>query len=53
MPASPSVAAITLHGDVAQAVAGGSPEQARRAMDDILDESMTRWISCSLPRERV
>ena len=40
MPASPSVAAIRLHGDVAQAVAGGSPEQARRAMDDILDESM-------------
>jgi DNA-binding FadR family transcriptional regulator len=40
MPASPSVAAIRQHGDVAQAVAGGSPEQARRAMDDILDESM-------------
>jgi DNA-binding FadR family transcriptional regulator len=40
MPARPSVAAIRLHGDVAQAVAGGSPEQARRAMNDIVEESM-------------
>lgn len=40
MPVRPSVAAIRLHGDVAQAVAGGSPEEARRAMDDILEEAM-------------
>jgi DNA-binding FadR family transcriptional regulator len=40
MPARPSVAAIRLHGDVAQAVASGSPEQARRAMNDIVEESM-------------
>jgi len=40
MPARPSVAAIRLHGDVAQAVAGGSPEQARRAMSDIVQEAM-------------
>lgn len=40
MPARPSVSAIRLHGDVAQAVAGGSPDQARSAMDDIIDEAM-------------
>jgi len=40
MPARPSVAAIRLHGDVAQAVAGGSPEQARQAMDAIVEEAM-------------
>lgn len=40
MPARPSVAAIRLHGDVAQAVAGGSPQQARQAMNDIVEESM-------------
>ena len=40
MPARPSVAAIRLHGDVAQAVAGGSPEHARRAMGYIVQEAM-------------
>lgn len=40
MPARPSVAAIRLHGDVAQAVAGGCPEQARQAMAAILEEAM-------------
>jgi len=40
MHARPSVAAIRLHGDVAQAVAGGSPEQARQAMDAIVEEAM-------------
>jgi DNA-binding FadR family transcriptional regulator len=32
--------AVVAPGGVGQAVAGGSPEQARRAMDDILNESM-------------
>ena len=40
MPARPSTVAIRLHGDLAQAVAGGSPAQARRAMDDIIKEAM-------------
>ena len=40
MPARPSVAAIRLHSDVAQAVAGGFPEQARRAMSAIVEEAM-------------
>jgi DNA-binding FadR family transcriptional regulator len=40
MPTRPSVAAIRLHGDVAQAVAGGSPEAARAAMGDIVEEAM-------------
>jgi DNA-binding FadR family transcriptional regulator len=39
MSARASVAAIRLHGDVAQAVAGESPEQARQAMDDIVQEA--------------
>jgi DNA-binding FadR family transcriptional regulator len=40
MPARPSVAAVRLHGDVAQAVAGGSPEASRQAMGAILQEAM-------------
>jgi len=40
MPSRPLVAAIRLHGDVAEAVAGGSPELARRAMSDIVEEAM-------------
>lgn len=52
MPARPSVAAIRLHGDVAQAVAGGSPEQARQAMTAILEEAMAAIEQASHPRER-
>jgi DNA-binding FadR family transcriptional regulator len=38
MPTRPLVAATGLHGDVAQAVAGGSPVAARTAMGDIVEQ---------------
>ena len=53
MPAQPSAAAIRLHADVAQAVASGSPEQARRAMDDIVEESMDAMDQLFPASERV
>lgn len=40
MPARPSVAALGLPGDVAQVVPGGSPEAARPAMGDIVQEAI-------------
>lgn len=39
MPSTPNPDAIRLHGDVAQAIQGGDPGAATRAMQEIIDEA--------------